>query len=90
MIKNVPSSAGDVGLIPGWGTKIPHATKPAHSNKDLRQPKIEKFYSASWSVNSRETTRAGISGHLQCPAWKNGWLVGWFTAETYSHPTATP
>ena len=26
MIKNPPSYAGDVGSIPGWETKIPHAT----------------------------------------------------------------
>ena len=25
MVKNPPSSAGDVGSIPGWGTRIPHA-----------------------------------------------------------------
>ena len=25
MIKNPPSSSGDEGSIPGWGTKIPHA-----------------------------------------------------------------
>ena len=25
VVKNLPSSAGDVGLIPGQGTKIPHA-----------------------------------------------------------------
>ena len=25
MVKNLPSNAGKVGLIPGWGTKIPHA-----------------------------------------------------------------
>ena len=26
VVKNPPSNAGDVGLIPGQGTKIPHAT----------------------------------------------------------------
>ena len=26
MVKNPPSSAGHTGSIPGWGTKIPHAT----------------------------------------------------------------
>ena len=26
VVKNLPSSAGDVGSIPGRGTKIPHAT----------------------------------------------------------------
>ena len=24
MINNLPSNARDAGLIPGWGTKIPH------------------------------------------------------------------
>ena len=42
VVKNPPSNAGDVGSIPGRGTKIPHATgqlspraattKPAHLN----------------------------------------------------------
>ena len=27
------STAGDVGLIPGWGTKIPHAI--GHSQKNI-------------------------------------------------------
>ena len=26
MVKNLTCNAGDAGLIPGWGTKIPHAT----------------------------------------------------------------
>ena len=26
VVKKLPSSAGDTGLIPGQGTKIPHAT----------------------------------------------------------------
>ena len=25
MVKNLPSNAREVGSIPGWGTKIPHA-----------------------------------------------------------------
>ena len=25
VVKNPPSNAGDMGSIPGWGTKIPHA-----------------------------------------------------------------
>ena len=25
LVKNPPSNAGDMGSIPGWGTKIPHA-----------------------------------------------------------------
>ena len=26
MVKNLPSNGEDVGLIPGWGTKIPHTS----------------------------------------------------------------
>ena len=26
VVKNPPSNAGDAGLIPGWGTKIPHVS----------------------------------------------------------------
>ena len=25
MVRNLPSNAGDMGLIPGWGTKTPNA-----------------------------------------------------------------
>ena len=33
LVENPPSNAGDVGLIPGRGTKIPHATgQPASLN----------------------------------------------------------
>ena len=27
VVKNLPHNAGDTGLIPGWATKIPHATE---------------------------------------------------------------
>ena len=27
MVKNPPCNAGNVGLMSGWGTKIPHVTK---------------------------------------------------------------
>ena len=46
LIKNLPSSAEDLGLILGWGTKIPHAleqlgqcatprAKPSHLNEEI-------------------------------------------------------
>ena len=51
VVKGPPSDAGDAGLIPGWGTKIPHAISTAREacalqqkrhmphNKDPAQPK---------------------------------------------------
>ena len=31
--KNLPSNAGDAGLIPGWGTKIPYAMGKTHASQ---------------------------------------------------------
>ena len=28
VVKSLPCHAGDTGLIPGWGTKIPHSVEP--------------------------------------------------------------
>ena len=33
VVKTSPSNAGDVGSIPGWGPKIPHASPPKNQNK---------------------------------------------------------
>ena len=33
MIKNPPSNAGDVGSIPGLGTRIPHAVRCGQETK---------------------------------------------------------
>ena len=51
MVKNPPSNAGDVGSIPGRGTKIPHAvgqlnlhatTKNPHSQNKIKRKKKEE------------------------------------------------
>ena len=44
MVKNLPSSAGDTGLIPGLGTKTPHALEqlslPPATTVSVQQGKI--------------------------------------------------
>ena len=55
MVKNLPCNAGDSGLIPGWGTKIPHAagqlslsttnTEPLHSGVYILQLEREAHVS---------------------------------------------
>ena len=43
VVKNPPSNAGDVGSIPGRGTKIPHAghLSPRTTTRESTQPKIK-------------------------------------------------
>ena len=54
MVNNLPSKAGDMGSIPGEGTKIPHtqgATKPTGhresspwaTTEDLHGQKLNKY-----------------------------------------------
>ena len=37
MVKTLPSSAGGMGSIPGWGTMIPHATWSKNQNIKQKQ-----------------------------------------------------
>ena len=38
VVKNPPPIAGDVGSIPGWGTKIPHAAGQLSLRASAREP----------------------------------------------------
>ena len=38
MVKNLPSNAGDMGSIPGWRTKIPHAVGQLSRTSQLEKP----------------------------------------------------
>ena len=52
MVKDLPSNAGDLGSIPGLGTRIPHTTGQLSSHaatreamdrsEDTVQPKLKK------------------------------------------------
>ena len=37
LIKNLPSNAGDMGSMPGWGTKIPHVMWPLSPHAATRE-----------------------------------------------------
>ena len=65
MVKNPPFNAGDVGSIPGQGTKIPHAagqlnpsaatTEPAHSG--ARAPQLDSPRTATKSLCATTETQ---------------------------------
>ena len=38
MVKNPPCNAGHMSLIPGWGTKIPHAAGQLSSGATMKDP----------------------------------------------------
>ena len=44
-VKSLPCNAGDVGLIPGQGTKIPHATEQLSPHASTREPAYHKLWS---------------------------------------------
>ena len=54
MVKNPPSNAGDVGLIPGWGGqwKIPHTTKTWRSQKKKKEHDWEAWWRRAEALGS--------------------------------------
>ena len=61
MVKNLPSNAGDVGSIPGQGTKSPHAaTKTRHSQKKKKKKK-KKFHGKGLVDRAEDGTWGAIS-----------------------------
>ena len=50
VVKNSPCNAGDSGLIPGWGTKVPHASEKLSPRATARE-------SVSLSERSRVPTQ---------------------------------
>ena len=45
VVKNPPSNAGDMGSIPGWGTKIPHAPGQLSPHTTTTEPMCRKLQS---------------------------------------------
>ena len=54
VVKNPPSNAGDVGLIPGQGTKIPYAMGQLLSPGATTEPACGKKISCTPQRRSRE------------------------------------
>ena len=46
VVKNLPPNAGDIGSIPGRGTKIPHATEHLSPGTATREPACHNEKSA--------------------------------------------
>ena len=43
VVKNLPSNAGGLGSIPGWGTKMPHVRGQLSSRTRTHAPHQEKL-----------------------------------------------
>ena len=82
MVKNLPYNAGDMGLIPGQGTKIPHATgqlspcatttEPMHPGAcapQLKKRKKSKIHTPQQEERSPHTTTKS-----PCTATKRSWM----------------
>ena len=54
VVKTLPSNAGGVGSIPGWGAKIPHVSGPKNQNIKQKQY-CNKFNKRlqKWSISKK-------------------------------------
>ena len=56
MVKNPPSNAGDAGLIPGQGTKIPHIARRLSPHTTTKEPACCNYRAhALWSLCTTTT-----------------------------------
>ena len=55
MVKNLPSSAGDMGLIPGQGTKIPHISGQLSPHTETIEPKCSRAHTPQPRPNTAST-----------------------------------
>ena len=57
MVKNLPCDAGDVGSIPGWGTKSPHTTEQLNILSDFGPSISCSAWRAMTRIDIRQTLR---------------------------------
>ena len=55
------STAGDTGSIPGWGTKIPHASCPIPPPKKEREVISEKVFTLSYESEDQGCSLHAVS-----------------------------
>ena len=61
VVKNPPCNAGDAGLIPGQGTRIPHAARQLSWHATTREPECCNYRAhALWTLRA---TTAEPMGH---------------------------
>ena len=68
VLKTLPSNAGVVGSIPGWGAKIPHASQPKNQNIKQKKPCCNKFSKDLKVIHIKKILKkkkVGISLRLQ-------------------------
>ena len=57
VVKTLPSNAGGAGLIPGWGAKIPHTSRP--KNQKIKQKQYCNKFNKDFKIDphqKRKTT----------------------------------
>jgi len=55
VIKNPCSNSGDMGLIPGWGTKIPYTTGQVSPHTTTREACVLQWRTSTTKNNSRKS-----------------------------------
>ena len=60
MVKTLPSNAGGMGSIPGWGAKIPHASRP--KNQNIKQKRYCNKFNKDFKNGPHQKKRKKAGG----------------------------
>ena len=69
MVKDLPSKAGDSGLIPGWGTKIPHAAGKLSLCATTRKGYVLQQRPRTHTSPTPPTSCGPPATFWRCPLW---------------------
>ena len=61
MFKILPSNAGDIGSIPGWGAKILHASWPKSQN--IKQKRYSNKFNKDFKIPKKKTFKKSTFLH---------------------------
>ena len=88
VVKNLPSNAGNMSLIPGQGTKISHATGQLSPCTTTREDWMlqNRCSTKNMSIISRCLARAKATAHGHQQSW---WEEGSFLSLTVDHEWGT-
>ena len=67
--KTLPSNAGGVGSIPGWGGKIPHTSRP--KNQNIKQKQYCKEFNKDFKSGpyQKQTNKQTKNTKRRCSKW---------------------
>ena len=90
LVKNPPCNAGDVGLIPAWGTTIPHATEQLHPCTTTGEPVCPNEKIPRAAIKTQCSQIKPTKEDICLPSARKYWYKSVMSMMSVRYPYAVP